>query len=58
MGYYFSGATMFALNPILLDFTQNPWMLAKLLSLALLIIYSLSLEKYRKDLENNTLKKW
>ncbi len=53
----FSGITMLALNPILLDFTQNPWMLAKLLSLALLIIYSLSLNKYRKKLENDTCKK-
>ena len=53
----FSGITMLALNHILLDFTQNPWMLAKLLSLALLIIYSLSLNKYRKELENDTCKK-
>ena len=41
------------INPILLDININPWMYAKLISLFLLIIYSFSLEKYRKELENN-----
>ena len=48
-----SGAIMLLLNPYLLDFQSNPWMYAKLFVLILLIIYSFSLEKYRKELENN-----
>lgn len=52
-----SGITMLALNPILLDFTVNPWMYAKLLMLVLLIGYSFSLESYRKQLENDSCTK-
>ena len=47
----FSGITMLSLNPILLDFVTNPWMGAKLFCLLLLVLYSFSLEKYRKELE-------
>lgn len=52
-----SGSTMLILNPILLDFNANPWMYAKLTALIFLIAYSFSLEKYRKELENDTCKK-
>ncbi|BAK72015.1 protoporphyrinogen oxidase HemJ [Arcobacter sp. L] len=52
-----SGITMIILNPILLDININPWMYAKLISLILLIIYSFSLEKYRKELEKDICKK-
>ncbi|MDD2886334.1 MAG: CopD family protein [Aliarcobacter sp.] len=52
-----SGSTMLILNPILLDFNINPWMYAKLTALIFLIAYSFSLEKYRKELENDTCKK-
>jgi len=53
----FSGITMLTLNPILLDFSANPWMAAKLFTLAILIAYSFSLEKYRKELEVDVCKK-
>ena len=52
-----SGVTMLILNPILLDFSVNPWMYAKLSALLLLIIYSFSLEKYRKELNHDICKK-
>ncbi|QKF65703.1 UPF0093 domain-containing membrane protein [Arcobacter venerupis] len=52
-----SGITMLTLNPYLLDFNTSPWMYAKLTALFFLIIYSFSLEKYRKKLENNSCKK-
>lgn len=52
-----SGITMLTLNPYLLDFNTSPWMYAKLTALFFLIIYSFSLEKYRKELENNSCKK-
>lgn len=52
-----SGTTMLILNPILLDFNTNSWMYAKLTALLFLIAYSFSLEKYRKELENDTCKK-
>lgn len=52
-----SGITMLILNPILLDFSVNPWMYAKLFALILLITYSFSLEKYRKELNHDICKK-
>jgi protoporphyrinogen IX oxidase len=52
-----SGITMLTLNPFLLDFSTSPWMYAKLLALFFLILYSFSLEKYRKELETNSCKK-
>lgn len=52
-----SGITMLALNPILLDFTVNPWMYAKLFMLILLVGYSFSLETYRKQLEDDSCTK-
>ena len=52
-----SGITMLILNPVLLDFNINPWMYAKLTALLFLIVYSFSLEKYRKELEKDTCKK-
>ena len=52
-----SGITMIILNPILLDFSINPWMAAKIVTLLVLITYSFSLEKYRKELEINNCKK-
>ena len=52
-----SGITMLILNPILLDFSLNPWMYAKLSALILLITYSFSLEKYRKELNHDICKK-
>lgn len=45
-----SGGGMLFIQPTLL--TQD-WMLAKLFLLVLLVGYSLSLEKYRKELEND-----
>ncbi len=52
-----SGIGMLILNPILLDFNINSWMYAKLSALILLIIYSFSLEKYRKELHHDSCKK-
>ena len=52
-----SGITMLSLNPILLDFSINPWMYAKLFMLVLLVGYSFSLETYRKQLENDSCTK-
>ena len=52
-----SGISMLILNPVLLDFNINPWMYAKLTALLFLIVYSFSLEKYRKELEKDTCKK-
>ena len=51
-----SGITI-PLNPILLDFTINPWMYAKLFMLVLLVGYSFSLETYRKQLEDDSCTK-
>jgi putative membrane protein len=45
-----SGLAMIILNPILLE--QN-WMIAKLIVLCFMIIYSLSLEVFRKRLEKD-----
>jgi putative membrane protein len=53
----FSGIAMLSLNTSLLDFSLNPWMYAKLFTLLVLIVYSFSLEKYRKELEANVCKK-
>ena len=53
----FSGIAMLSLNTSLLDFSVNPWMAAKLFTLAILIVYSFSLEKYRKELEADVCKK-
>ena len=53
----FSGITMLSLNTSLLDFSLNPWMYAKLFTLLILIVYSFSLEKYRKELEADVCKK-
>ena len=50
----FSGGFMIYLNPILLETT---WFIAKLLIVGLLIAYSLSLEIFRKQLENDTCTK-
>ena len=47
----FSGIAMLLLNTSLLDFSLNPWMYAKLFTLWILIVYSFSLEKYRKELK-------
>ena len=52
-----SGITMIILNPILLDFQTSFWMYAKLFTLLVLIVYSFSLEKYRKELEADVCKK-
>ena len=52
-----SGTIMLFLNPILLDFNANPWMYAKLFTLVLLIVYSFSLDKYRKELHNGSCNK-
>ncbi len=46
----FSGIAMLIINPILIE---QDWMIAKLLVLVLLIIYTLSLEKFRKILEED-----
>lgn len=53
----FSGIAMLSLNTSLLDFSLNPWMYAKLFTLLALIVYSFSLEKYRKELEADICKK-
>ena len=53
----FSGIAMLSLNTSLLDFSLNPWMYAKLFTLLILIVYSFSLEKYRKELESDICKK-
>ena len=52
-----SGAIMLYLNPFILSFDAGGWMYAKLTALLFLIHYSFSLEKYRKQLENNTCTK-
>ncbi len=46
----FSGIAILAINPILI---KQDWMIAKLLVLVLLIVYTLSLEKFRKVLEED-----
>ncbi len=46
----FSGATLIYINPSLLE---QPWMIAKLLVLSLMIAYSFSLEYFRKILEKD-----
>lgn len=46
----FSGAVMLYMNPYLLSDEAGGWMHAKLLFAFLLVIYSFSLEKYRKEL--------
>ena len=48
-----SGAIMLYLNPYLLSSEAGGWMHAKLTVVVFLIVYSFSLEKYRKQLENN-----
>ena len=50
----FSGVFLLYANTSLL---QESWMIAKLLLLVLLILYSFSLEKYRQELENDRCKK-
>lgn len=50
-----SGALMLALNSSILS--SGGWMHAKLTVLAFLIVYSFSLEKYRKELATDTCKK-
>lgn len=50
-----SGALMLYLNPDI--FKSGAWMHAKLTVMIFLIIYSFSLEKYRKELENNNYTK-
>lgn len=52
-----SGAWMLYLNPFLLTGEAGGWMHAKLLFLIFLIAYSLSLETYRKQLEEGTCTK-
>ena len=52
-----SGITMLILNHIFLNFGTSSWMSAKLGTLLILIHYSFSLEKYRKQLENNSCTK-
>ncbi len=47
-----SGITMLSLNSSLLDIS-NSWMYAKIITLIVLITYSLSLEKYRVELEQD-----
>lgn len=49
-----SGISMLYLNNALLS---QDWMLAKLIALVLLISYSISLEYFRKQLENNLCKR-
>ena len=49
-----SGIIMIYANP---DLLKQAWMHAKLLLIVMLIIYSFSLEKYRKELHNDTCKK-
>lgn len=50
-----SGLTMLFMQPDL--FNTGPWLYAKLITVILMIIYSLSLNYYRKQLENNTCDK-
>ncbi len=50
----FSGASLIYLNP---DLLQGAWMQAKLSLIVLLVIYSISLEFFRKKLENNECKR-
>lgn len=50
-----SGGFMLYLNPAI--FSSGGWMHAKLFVVLLLILYSFSLEKYRKDLEADIYKK-
>ena len=50
-----SGVAMLSLNTSV--FSSGGWMHAKLTALAFLIAYSFSLEKYRKQLENDTCTK-
>jgi len=50
----FSGVLLLFINP---DLMKQGWMHAKLLLLVFLILYSFSLEKYRKELENDTCEK-
>ena len=50
----FSGATLLYLN---LDLLSNDWMKAKLFLIVLLVAYSISLEYFRKKLENDECKK-
>lgn len=52
-----SGAVMLFLNPYLLSGETGGWMHAKLLVVFFLVIYSFSLEKYRKELEIENYKK-
>ena len=52
-----SGGFMIYLNPYMLSGEAGGWMHAKLLFALLLVIYSFSLEKYRKDLENDQFEK-
>lgn len=52
-----SGAVMLYLNPYLLSGETGGWMHAKLLVVFFLVIYSFSLEKYRKELEIENYKK-
>ena len=52
-----SGIVMLTLNPVLLNFDISSWMYAKLTALLFLLHYSFSLEKYRKQLANDTCKK-
>lgn len=52
-----SGAFMLYLNPYILSAEAGGWMHAKLLVAFFLIVYSFSLEKYRKDLENENYSK-
>ena len=49
-----SGGYMIYLNQALLS---TSWMIAKLIIISILVVYSLSLEMYRKQLENNTCTK-
>ena len=48
-----SGGIMIYLNPYILSAQAGGWMHGKLLFALLLVIYSLSLEHYRKKLEND-----
>lgn len=51
----FSGATMLIMNPSI--FSSGGWMHAKLTVLVFLVAYSLSLEKFRKELEEGVYKR-
>ncbi|MFK2822288.1 protoporphyrinogen oxidase HemJ [Arcobacter sp. YIC-80] len=52
-----SGAIMLYLNPYLLSSEAGGWMHAKLLVVFFLVLYTFSLEKYRKDLEVDKFEK-